>query len=98
MGEKTFSHLGSGTAVQRGRAVLQPSKGRGIRAGSCNRSVDLSRQGTAQVALPTGCPPFLSSLPFLLPGVPFLPHNCEAATVEGRTGKTGAHMCPCQSC
>lgn len=63
VGEETFSRLGSGTAVQRRRAVLQPSKARGIRAGSCNRSVDLSRRGTAQAALPAGWPP----LPLLAP-------------------------------
>jgi len=33
----------------------------------CNHSADLSREGTARVALPAGWPPFLSSLPFLLP-------------------------------
>lgn len=50
------------------------------------------------MALPAGCPPFLFSFPFLLPGIPFLPHDCEAASVESRIGKTGVHMCPCWSC
>lgn len=92
VGEETFSCLGSGTAVQHGRAVLQLSKAREIRAGSCNCSMDLSREGSAQAALPAGWSPFLSSLPFLLPRVPSCPMKWWVAL--GRL----VRMSPCQSC
>lgn len=62
------------------------------RAAADQRQSDPGSSLVTAVALPAGCPPFLSLFSFLLPGVPFLPHDRKAASVESCVGKTGVHV------